>query len=117
MSLPIDYDALRFAWAVGVSLVSLAAAVAWVWLTRHFVRRDELDGRDEKIDQALGRHNDRITVCEQTMMHLPTGADLRAVRSEIAAVRAELHELRGQWQAQNRVLQSIHEHLLNRSAP
>ena len=115
MKLPLDFEALRFIWAVLMSLAVAASAFAQLWLGRHFVRRDELDRRDDTLFGTLRKHNDRITVCEQTMMHLPTGADLRAVRAEIAAVRSELHELRGQWQTQNRVLESIHQYLLNRS--
>ncbi len=119
MSVPadIDFDFWRLIWEIAVTVISLCACIAWLWLTRHFAHKKDVQDAHDGIEESLGVHNDRITVIEETLKHVPGRLDIQGLRTELSGVRSELAELRGEQLSQNQVLARIHEHLLNRSAP
>lgn len=109
----VDFELLRFVWQVLVTVASAAGAFAWLYLTRHFVRRGEIGDLAEALQERDRRQDDRITVLEQRVNHGPSHSDMEGLRRDLAGLRAELSALRGEQASQNQLLARIHAHLLN----
>lgn len=109
-----DLELLKLLWMIGSGVAGLIGGVAVLWLKSGFVPRGDFEGATDRLDKTLTRHDTRLTVVEQALIHSPKKEDITDLRDDISKIARELAELRGEQKAQNNLLGSIHDHLLNK---
>lgn len=104
---------LSLIWNVSLAILSLVGALGALYLRSRFVPKGEFDGLATRVDAELKKQDQRLIVVEQALIHAPDKEDFERLSGQIADMRSELAELRGEQSQQNKLLATIHDHLLN----
>jgi t-SNARE complex subunit (syntaxin) len=110
-----DANALRLGWEILVSAAALAGAAVAMWATLNFVTRREMQQIAHKIEEAVGRHGERLTALEAELSHAPKHSDLLRVESSIRETSQCIAKLEGTIDGVRALVESIHEHLLHQT--
>ncbi|HXG29262.1 MAG TPA: DUF2730 family protein [Nevskiales bacterium] len=117
----IDFQLIGIVVQVTSLLISIGAMlVAWVAKRRAATQAaiDRVDGviNREVADRKheVRRLEDRVIVLEQHIVHAPKAEDINGLRSEIAALRGNLGEFKGEMRGLTRAVDLMNEHLLNK---
>lgn len=102
----IDYQAITFWVNSGILLLNVVIGV-FVWANR---RHQVTDDRVQKVEE-------RVSVVETHLPHMPTHIDIRndmqAIETLLRNLRGEIGEISGRMQGVNRAVDLINQHLLN----
>lgn len=114
--------------SLGLIVTGLGTLVGWVRLQFKSVNTSietlgkRLDQRIDAQGERLDRHDNRISVSEQTLTNLPGQADMHAVALSISEMRGEVREVKAQLSGTNQImtrLESIvtrqEDHLMSRA--
>lgn len=117
----LDYTAAKF-WLDISHWVALIALGVWGYLrtkdndNAKAVKKvaDELAQFIKASSQANQEQNDRLTVMEETVRHLPTEKDQSALRSEVASLTSDVSGMKQLLERVEHQTNLIHDHLLNK---
>jgi hypothetical protein len=103
-----DVEQLRFAWEILVTIFSVGGAVACMWASLNFVKRAHFDARE-------AAWSDRFEELEGKLDGVVRHEDLQSLTRSVGDLTSRVADMEGQTKRNNRLLEAIHEHLLNRS--
>lgn len=116
----LDYTAAKF-WLDVAHWIVLVALGVWTYL-----RTKDKDNTNaiEKVAQELAEfirasslanqeQNNRLTIMEETVKHLPTQRELTGLREEVASLTANIEGITAAMKRLEHQTNLIHEHLLS----
>lgn len=117
----LDYTAAKF-WLDISHWVALIALAVWGYLrtkdndNAKAVKQvaDELAQFIQASGKANQEQNDRLTVMEETVKHLPTQKEQSELRSEVAALTSDVSGMKQLLERVEHQTNLIHDHLLNK---
>ncbi|KIQ84363.1 DUF2730 family protein [Aeromonas sp. L_1B5_3] len=86
----MEFDWIPRWWGVITTAVAVLATVAMLWLSKTFVRREEL----KQVEKTMADHSNRLANIEDKLESLPTRDEVNALRLEIADVRGDMKGLK-----------------------
>lgn len=86
----MEFDWIPKWWGVITTAVAVLATVAMLWLSKTFVRREEL----KQVEKTMADHSNRLANIEDKLESLPTRDEVNALRLEIADVRGDMKGLK-----------------------
>ncbi|WP_330925261.1 DUF2730 family protein [Candidatus Sororendozoicomonas aggregata] len=98
----MDYSAARFWWDV-LQTVAMIVLFAWTWLENK--RKSNTEGLNQ-LNGSMTTLASRVQRLEDTQALLPTHDEMTAVKNQVAALNEKI-------EAQNSLLNTIHQFLLN----
>jgi hypothetical protein len=105
----VDYSAWRF-WFDVLQLIGVLFIGVYTWIVnRSKANRTAID----RVDARVSRVQDRVTLLENDVRHLPDHDDLGAIHDKVNTVASGMSHIQGELHAINRTLNLINEHLLN----
>ncbi|MCK5772007.1 DUF2730 family protein [Algiphilus sp.] len=121
----VDWDLARFAWGVGVTIVTAAATAilsVWAWVRKRHatssseIERVEYEARERdqarKADHEL--HERRILLLEQQLRFAPTADDLKQLRETMSELSGQLRHQEALTGQINQTVNRINQYLLER---
>lgn len=105
----MEFDWIPRWWSVITTLVSLLAAIALLWLSKTFARREDL----KKLESDMADTNVRVSNLEKEISVMPTREELSALRLEMAEMRGDIKALSEALKPVNHVAQLLLEQRLN----
>ena len=105
----MEFDWIPRWWSVITTLVSLLAAIALLWLSKTFARREEL----KKLESDMADTNVRVSELEAKVSAMPTRDELNALRLDMSEMRGDLKALSEALKPVNHVAQLLLEQRLN----
>jgi HAMP domain-containing protein len=86
----MEFDWIPKWWGVITTAVAVLATVAMLWLSKTFVRREEL----KQVENTMADHSNRLANIEDKLESLPTRDEVNALRLEISDVRGDMKGLK-----------------------
>lgn len=86
----MEFDWIPRWWGVITTAVAVLATVAMLWLSKTFIRREEL----KQVEKTMADHSTRLANIEDKLESLPTRDEVNALRLEIADVRGDMKGLK-----------------------
>ncbi|MFW2328974.1 DUF2730 family protein [Aeromonas allosaccharophila] len=86
----MEFDWIPKWWGVITTAVAVLATVAMLWLSKTFVRREEL----KQVEKTMADHSNRLANIEDKLESLPTRDEVNALRLEISDVRGDMKGLK-----------------------
>lgn len=105
----MEFDWIPRWWSVITTLVSLLAAIALLWLSKTFARREDL----KKLESEMADTNVRVSELEAKVSAMPTRDELNALRLDMSEMRGDLKALSEALKPVNHVAQLLLEQRLN----
>jgi predicted nucleic acid-binding Zn-ribbon protein len=105
----MEFDWIPRWWSVITTLVSLLAAIALLWLSKTFARREDL----KKLESDMADTNVRVSELEAKVSAMPTRDELNALRLDMSEMRGDLKALSEALKPVNHVAQLLLEQRLN----
>ena len=105
----MEFDWIPRWWSVITTLVSLLAAIALLWLSKTFARREDL----KKLESDMADTNVRVSELEAKVSAMPTRDELNALRLDMSEMRGDLKALSAALKPVNHVAQLLLEQRLN----
>lgn len=105
----MEFDWIPRWWSVITTLVSLLAAIALLWLSKTFARREDL----KKLESDMAGTNVRVSELEAKVSAMPTRDELNALRLDMSEMRGDLKALSEALKPVNHVAQLLLEQRLN----
>ncbi|MGU5635179.1 DUF2730 family protein [Aeromonas veronii] len=90
-------------------LASFVTTAALLWLSKTFVRREEL----KKVENTMADHSTRLANVEEKLDAMPTQEELNALRLDMAEMRGDIKALREALHPVNHIAQLLLEQRLN----
>lgn len=116
MSLITDYQAAAF-W-LGVTNFAVTTGLGfYLWIyNRDRVTNSRISTLETAIDARLDDHAARLVRLEQEQRHSLGSDDLDPLYERVNAVGTQMSELRGEFGAVKRLLETMHRHMLTGGA-
>jgi predicted nucleic acid-binding Zn-ribbon protein len=105
----MEFDWIPRWWGVITTAVAVLATVAMLWLSKTFVRREEL----KQVEKTMADHSTRLANVEEKVATLPTQEEMNALRLDLAEMRGDIKALREALRPVNHVAQLLLEQRLN----
>lgn len=105
----MEFDWIPKWWGVITTAVAVLATVAMLWLSKTFVRREEL----KQVESTMADHSTRLANVEEKVATLPTQEEMNALRLDLAEMRGDIKALREALRPVNHVAQLLLEQRLN----
>lgn len=105
----MEFDWIPRWWSVITTLLSLLAAIALLWLSKTFARREDL----KKLESDMADTNVRVSELEAKVSAMPTRDELNALRLDMSEMRGDLKALSEALKPVNHVAQLLLEQRLN----
>lgn len=105
----MEFDWIPKWWGVITTAVAVLATVAMLWLSKTFVRREEL----KKMENTMADHSTRLANVEEKLDAMPTQEELNALRLDMAEMRGDIKALREALHPVNHIAQLLLEQRLN----
>ncbi len=105
----MEFDWIPRWWSVITTLVSLLAAIALLWLSKTFARREDL----KKLESDMADTNVWVSELEAKVSAMPTRDELNALRLDMSEMRGDLKALSEALKPVNHVAQLLLEQRLN----
>ena len=105
----MEFDWIPKWWGVITTAALVLATVAMLWLSKTFVRREEL----KQVEMTMADHSTRIAAIEDEVKSLPTRDEVNALRLEMAEMRGDIKALHEALRPVNHVAQLLLEQRLN----
>ena len=105
----MEFDWIPRWWSVITTLVSLLAAIALLWLSKTFARREDL----KELESDMADTNVRVSELEAKVSAMPTRDELNALRLDMSEMRGDLKALSEALKPVNHVAQLLLEQRLN----
>lgn len=104
----VDYGAWRF-WLDLLQLAGVIAIGVYTWVVnRTKANRDSI----EHVDATVGKLNDRVTVIENEIKHLPGEPEVGRIHNRIDQVGQGVRHIEGEMKQMNATLHLIQQYLL-----
>lgn len=105
----LDYGQMRF-WFDLVQTCFFIGLAIYTWIVnRTKANKSAID----MVDARVGAIQERVTLLENDVRHLPDHDDLGAIHEKVNVIAAGMGQIQGELSALNRTLALINEHLLN----
>jgi hypothetical protein len=105
----LDYSHMRF-WFDLVQTCFVIGLAIYTWIVnRTKANKDAIDLVDGRVTQI----QERVTLLENDVRHLPDHDDLGAIHDKVNVVANSMSSIQGELHAINRTLTLINDHLLN----
>ncbi|WP_270809024.1 DUF2730 family protein [Aeromonas sp. QDB08] len=105
----MEFDWIPRWWGVITTAAAILATIAMLWLSKTFVRRDDLN----KVETTMADHSTRLAAIEDKVESLPTRDEVNALRLEMAEMRGDIKALHEALRPVNHVAQLLLEQRLN----
>lgn len=114
MTTPGFYFDLPFIWGVAVSLMSVLAAVLSIVAVR--ARKEGVsDTVVQQLSERMESVEETLKTVEREVAAMPTRADTKFMRDEIARMREEVGKVAGRLEGIGRAVDLFNQHLIGRS--
>jgi len=110
-----NLEAWKFAFQVLQFLLTGGVGVYVYMTTKDTVTNTRITKLEEDMDQKTDKQNERIARLEESMRAVPTHKDLGQIHEKINAVSVCVNRLEGKFSETSKVLNLIHETLMERS--
>jgi len=116
----VNWDAMRFGFDVS-QLVFMAGVTIYVWWkNRSTATKSAIEEVDSKVtvikrdlDVRLNKLNQRVSLTEQNIKHLPDHEDLGAIHEKVNEVARTMSEMSGELRGMNRTLTLMNDYFIN----
>lgn len=105
----MEFDWIPRWWGVITTLVAVLATVAMLWLSKTFVRREDL----KQVEKTMADHSTRLGNLEDKVDSMPTRDEVNALRLEMSEMRGDIKALHEALRPVNHVAQLLLEQRLN----
>lgn len=100
------WEVIRSNWQVIVVIVSIAASIIQLWLSKNYARKDDVLGMEKRVMKL------EMTV-EHVLRTLPDEEDIASLKLEISELRGELKEIRPKIEQVSDLSQMLLQNELN----
>jgi len=117
----IDYKAAAF-WFDVAQWMSIIVVAVWSYLrTKDSDNQQAIGDVASKLAEfikqanaANEQQNNRLTIVEESLQHMPTNEEINHLSRDVATVKAQVNGVAALLERVEHQTQLIHEHLLNR---
>lgn len=105
----MEFDWIPKWWGVITTAVAVLATVALLWLSKTFVRREEL----KEVSTSMDELTNRVTSLESRVDRLPTQDQFNELSIQLEELRGDMKALTAQLKPTNHLIQLLLEQRLN----
>ena len=111
----MDWDAARF-WLDVAQFAMLGGIGFYVHIvTRQRVTERQFEDMKDSLTESLNGFGQRLARAEEAQRHGPTHGDMSGLSKELSEVRGDLQRRAGGLEGIRRAVDSINQHLLNKT--
>jgi uncharacterized protein YoxC len=105
----MEFDWIPRWWGVITTAAAVLATIALLWLSKTFVRREEL----KEVSTSMDELTNRVTSLESRVDRLPTQEQFNELSIQLEELRGDLKALTAQLKPTNHLIQLLLEQRLN----